>query len=122
MDTILSHIALRDTLAPENSPILNPDRTEEIKTIANAATYIFIAKFPDLFPSPVIPEAPEPVRTLPEDTREFISLMLREFIASYTLATIYSAADPAYSEHHRSRAQDCVDSLRVLGAPRTMFG
>lgn len=121
IDRILSHIALRDTLAPENSPVLSPDRKEEIMTIARAATYIFTAKFPDLFPRPIIADEPKTAPGLPAETSEFILTMLSEFVASYTLTNIYASVDRPYSEHHRARAADCVDTLRVLEVPISLL-
>jgi len=122
MDKILNYIALRDTLAPEGSPVLSPDRSEEIKMVAKAAIYIFTGKFPEFFRIPVIPEAAEPDNDLPEETRAFVKMMMDEFVASYTLNMLYAATDPAYAAHHRQRAADVVESLTALAAPISMLG
>lgn len=120
MDRIFSYIALRDTLAPDNSPVLSPDRKEEIKTLATAAIYIFAGRFPEFFES-VIPEDPEPKPGLPEETRQFVSFMLKEFVACYTLSTVYAASDAAFSDANRRKAAEIIDSLSSLSAPITML-
>lgn len=122
MDKILKYIALRDILAEEDSPVLNPDRREEISAVATAAIYIFTSKFPELFNNPVIPEAAEPKPELPQHTRSFVLMMLDEFVACHTLATLYGATDPEFAETQRRRAADVVESLSCLCAPMSVFG